>query len=367
MEKTVKLFIAVLIWTSLVLPVTAEAQGGVAISGSFYRHHFQMLAGESLVTPNIYVMIFNQDSREANIKLTSQAPAGVEIILSSGTEFSIPPKGERKAEVGVRISPQAIPGEYNLVITAEVKKGGEGIVINSAAQQQARLTIFGEAGAISLRTVNMEGEQFRAQVYLYQKVNGQLSPSGYSPNGELSSRLVPGNYMVQAFQDQQEVAKEEFAVKANETKEVVLVAKTVLIQGFSVVPAYDEGRIVFAKAVYAIKTIQPLKNVKTDLRISLDGKFLEETEMIALPSLDVGVMDGSYKYSPARWQSGTYTFVLEVYSGGKLYSQSPVQELPVAIPTPPSVWIYVVIAILAFSIVLVLLGVLLKKKGRKEN
>jgi len=331
------LTLVVIALLSFVLPMPVEAQG-IAISGSFYRHHFQLLPGESLSTPDIYVMVFNHYDKDIRVKLTPQTPPGIEILLAE-SEFSIPAGGQRKVELGVSISPKAVPGEYVIAISADVHpEGGEGIVITGAAEQQAKLSIFGEAGEVHISTITPDGEPFRAELHLYQKLEGQLSPCGYSDTGELETRLVPGDYMVQAFFQETEVAREEFSLRADEKKDITLVAQTVFILGFSVAPNYfeDSGKIAFANIVYTIKNIyQPLKNVTTTLKVALNNELLEEAEIISTPMLNVGSTAGSYKYTPPQgWQSGTYTFRMELYSQDKLYAQSPEKELKVSVPVP---------------------------------
>ena len=133
LRNFVPFILIVIVLLSFALPTPVAAQD-IAISGTFYRHHFQLLPGESLSTPDIYVVVFNHDDKDLRIKLIPQAPQGVEIILAE-SDFLIPPGGQHKVEVGVRLSAEAIPGEYIIAVTAEVHREGEGIVITSAAQQ----------------------------------------------------------------------------------------------------------------------------------------------------------------------------------------------------------------------------------------
>lgn len=321
--------IPIILVLSLVLSTPVQA-GGIGISGTFSGQHFQLVPGESLSAPDIYVVVFNNSDSEMRVKLTPQTPSGVELILST-VDFLLPPGSQQRIEVGVSVDLEAAPGEYILTLTAEACPEGEGIKLAGAAQMQAKLTIFGEAGRLLLSTVTTEGEPFRATVKLYRKAEGQTLPCGHSETGKLEARLTPGDYLAEAYLQDTKVAEESFTLAADEEKEITLVARTVFIAGFTVVPNYytETGELAFAKIVYTINNLyQPLKEVKAILEVKLEGQAVEEVELISLPSLDVGQTGGSSNYVPTEgWQSGTYSFKIELYSQGKLYTQSLAQEM----------------------------------------
>jgi hypothetical protein len=315
----IPLYLIIILVLALLTPTLsgpASAQG-IAISGTFYRHRFQLIPGETISTPDIFVVVFNHDVEPIRVKLTTQSPPSVELLIAE-TEFSIPPGGDHIVEVGVRASPDAVPGEYTVAITADVVREGTGIVVTTGAQQQAKLSIFGEAGTARITTVTYDGEPFTAELHVFQKVEERLSPVAYSPTGELETRLVPGDYMIQALYQGTEVAIEDFTIRADETLDIVVTARTVSVAGFSAVPNLfvDTEDIAFVKLVYSIKNIyQPEPNVRATLNVSLDKELLEEGEIFSLPTLDVGKTEGSYQYIPAqRWQKGNYAFKLELRS-----------------------------------------------------
>ncbi len=130
----------------LVSPVQA---GGMAISGTFSGQHFQLIRGENLSTPDVYVVVFNNTDSDMQVKLIAETPSGVELILST-TDFVLLSGSQERIEVGVAVSDEAAPGQYTLTLTAEACATGEGIKLGAAAQQQAKLTIFGEAGSVAL-------------------------------------------------------------------------------------------------------------------------------------------------------------------------------------------------------------------------
>ena len=179
MKRLIWLFLITILCT-VFWSVPVQAGSNIAISGSFYRYHFKMLPGESLITPDVYIVVFNQDVEAIRVKLIPQIPPGVTIRLSQ-TEFEIPAKGEKRIEAGLIVDKQAVPGEYIISITADIQAAAsEGIAIVGSAQQQAKLTILGEAGEVKITTLGLHDEVLPAEIRLYQKADGQLVPAGYS-------------------------------------------------------------------------------------------------------------------------------------------------------------------------------------------
>jgi len=369
MKRLIWLFIIVPILCSFFLSAPAQANSNIAISGSFYRYHFKLLPGESLKTPDVFVVVFNQDVKTIRVRLTPQIPSGVVMSLSQ-TEFDIPGKGEKRVEVGLIVDEHAVPGEHIISITADIQPtaDSEGIAIVGSAQQQTKLTILGEAGEVKIATVGLHDEPLPAEIRLYQKTDGQLVPAGYSKVGSLQTRLAPGNYFVQAFYQETEVAKQEFTLAANEKKEIVLKAQLVFIQTFAVAPNYYEKNqeIAFAKISYAVKTFQPLKEAKAILNVSFKG-VNEKTEIISLPAVDAGVFDGTYKYMPSQgWENGSYVFLMQVYSEGQLRAQSSEQVLEVKMPGPGN-WLVVGLVIGAIVVLVLIIFFFFKRRKNKNK
>ena len=341
--SSLTLLIPVILVLSLVLATPALA-GGIGISGTFSGQHFQLVPGESLSTSDIYVVVFNNSDSDMRIKMSSRTPAGVELVLSTA-DFPLPPGSNQKLEVGIATTPDAVPGEYTLILTAEAYREGEGIMLTGAAQMQAKLTLFGEAGKLRLFTTTPEGEPFPAKVKLYRKTDERNLPCGQSETGKLETRLAPGDYLAEAYFDETMVAEESFSLAADEEKEVILVAQTVSIQGFSAVPNYyTKGReLAFVKIVYTINNLyQPLEDVKASLEVTFKGQAVEKSEFLSLPILNVGKTEGSYNYTPAQgWQDGTYGFKIELYGQGEPCARSSVEEVstePAAGGSAPVNW-----------------------------
>lgn len=81
--------LSLLLMASLLMAPPAFA-GGLAMSGSFYRQEFEIPQGTSLNTPDVYVVVFNNSDEEFNIRMTTETPTGVELLLS---EKDFPPQG----------------------------------------------------------------------------------------------------------------------------------------------------------------------------------------------------------------------------------------------------------------------------------
>lgn len=365
--------ILIVLALSLLLPALAQAGGGIAISGNFYRQHFRLFPGESLSGPDIYLQVFNNSDTAMRVGISTQVPPGVELILSI-MEFQLPPGGQQRVEVGIALSPEAVPGEYVLGITADSYPEGEGIMLAAAAKQQANLTIFGEAGSVSIVTLTPEGEPFRAVVRLYQQAGGASVLCGYSETGKLEMRLAPGDYLVQAYFEDTKVAEDSFTLAADEEKNITLTARTAFIVGFSAVPSYyiEGGELAFVKLVYTIKAIyQPLKDVEVILKVSFDGAALDEISVFSLNTLNTGNTAASYNnyIPPHGWEGGTYGFKLELLVGGELHAISPEEELEVTAPPAALMVSWAVLggiigAMLIIIAVIVIASVMLVRRRR---
>ncbi|MFC2045270.1 hypothetical protein ACFLUH_01140 [Chloroflexota bacterium] len=325
------LLVAVLALTTAT-PVQAQ---GVAISGNFGSQHFQLIPGQSLNTPDIYVVIFNNGEEDIIARLIPDTPIGVDLILAT-TELTLSPGENQQVQVGLDIGPQVPPGEYDLILTAEVYREGEGIQLTGAAQLQAKLTVMAEAGEVAINTISPEGEDFIATIRLYKQVDGQNLSCGFSETGKLSTKLTPGDYLVEAAYEGVRVAEEYFSLATDEKKTITLIPQTVYIEGFAVVRNWqsDSGEFAFARVVYSINnTYQPLKEFKAILKIWMDGgELLDEIQLISLPTLDVGRTEGAdFTYIPDEgWQDEVYRYKIELYSQGELFAESEEIEMSAA-------------------------------------
>ena len=165
--------VAVLFW-SLMFPLPAEAQG-IAMSGNFNRQHFELIPGQSVTTPDIYAIVFNRGEQDMKVKVVPQSPVGVELVLPA-TDFTLPPGQSRQIQVGVRVGTQVAPGDYDLILTIESYREGEGIKLAGAAQQQARLTIIAESGEVDISQRLQRDRKLQEQTHARQLLCGSSSP-----------------------------------------------------------------------------------------------------------------------------------------------------------------------------------------------
>lgn len=317
----------------LLLPPAVSAQGGLALSGSFYRQDFKVPQGASIESPDVYVVVFNNSSSDMNVRLASEAPPGVELVLSE-SQFRLPAGQQRKVTVAVRVSEAAAPGEYRLRVTAEALGEGAGIKLLGAAGQTAKLTITGEAASVEVVALTPDGSPLPARVTLYRQTTGARLSVAYSDTGSLKARVAPGEYIAEAYMDGSKIAEESFRIAANESKRIVLQAKTVYFEGFSVVPNYstETKKLVFAEVVYTVNNLfQPFPQAKVVLKVTKGGSPLDEVGLITLAPLEKGRVELSYNYIPKEeWQRAEYRFKLELWIEGKLYTSSKEEVLDLA-------------------------------------
>lgn len=321
------------------LPV--QAAGGFALSGSFYVQDFKMPQGSSLSVPDSYIVVFNNSDDDFNVKLTTETPMEVELILLE-RDFLLKSGQQQKLEVGIEVGLDAVPGEYTIGITVEpYREGGSGIQIMGAARQEARLTVTGEVASVVITSVNPGGESVSTMVRLYRQVNNETRGIGFSETGNLEIRVAPGNYTASAYVAGKLVAEESFSVSADEEKEILLTVHTVYFEGFGIVPHYDKNtdKLAMAKIVYAVSNLlQSFPQAEVKLKISQNGVPLEEATLITLSPLEKGRIELSYNYIPAEgWEEGIYGFRLELNISGEVYTATAEKELHANGMSPPPV------------------------------
>ncbi len=321
--------LSLLLIASLFVPAPAFA-GGMAMSGSFYRQDFEMPQGTSLNTDDIYVTVFNNGTEDFNVTLSTETPAGVELVLSE-KDFQLKAGEQKKVTVGVNVSEAAIPGDYTLKVTAEAFKEGEGIKLLGAAGQTAKLTVTGEAASVEITSVTPDGAPIPAMVRLYKKANNQNLSVGYSDTGNLKMKIAPGNYLAEAYVAGNKLADKTFSVAADETKKITLEVKTVYFEGFGIVPNYsnETDEMVFAQVVYTVNNlIEAFPEAKVVLKVNKNDTPLDETTLATLAPLEIGRVGLSYNYIPSGgWQKATYTFKLELQIGGQPYTSSKEEKI----------------------------------------
>ncbi len=304
----------------------ANAEGGIAISGSFYRQAFEIPQGTTVSGPSIYVVIFNNAQEEAKVRMSTEAPPGVNINLTY-QDFSLTPGGQQKVGVEVEVSEDAAPGEYEIAITAEPYQEAEGgISVLGSVRQTSQLTVSGEGAWITVVTESPAGDPIISSVRLFKVKGNDKWEVAYTETGNLHATVAPGEFMAECYVGGQKVAEKSFSVIAGEDKSVILVAETIFFRNFGVVPKYAKktGHLALAELVFSIENVyQPVNDAEVLLTISHDGVFLEERSVTSMSTLDLGHLESSYIYMPVEgWVNGIYEFKLQLNLAGEPYAAS---------------------------------------------
>lgn len=327
--------IPLLVLAALSMAAPAQAQGGLAISGSFYRQPFEIPQGSSVSGPSIYVVVFNQANEEFGVRMSWEAPPGVNITLSDN-DFTLQPGQQQKVLIAVEVTEDAVPGEYEISVTAEsYKEGAGGIQLLGAAGQSATLVVLGQSASVTVQAVSPEGEPVVAVVRLFKVIDGENYEFAYSETGTLEATVSPGSFIASAYVGGEKLAEESFDVAANEDKAVTLTMRTVYFEGFGVVPNYHTGtgELAFAQIVYTVRNLyQRVADAEIILLVTRGGALLEEISLATLSPLDIGSVALSYNYVPsAGWVTGSYGFKLRLNLDSEPYAITLEKQLDVSV------------------------------------
>jgi len=320
----------ILLLTASLLPAQPAFAGGLAISGSFSRQDFEIPQGTTLSAPDVYVTVFNNGDEDINIRITTQTPTGVELLLSE-EDFLLKAGEQKRVTIGVNVTEAAVPGKYTLKVSAQAYKEGAGIKLLGAAGQSASLTVTGEAGSVEVTTVSPDGGPAPALVRLYKQTGKQNLSVGYSETGNLKIKVAPGNYLAEAYISGNKLNEKTFSVAANETKKITLEIRTVYFEGFGILPNYntETNELAFAEVVYTVNNLfEAFPEAKVVLKVTEEGAPLDETTLATLSPLEIGRVGLSYNYIPSGgWHKATYIFKLELHISDKPYVSSKEERL----------------------------------------
>jgi len=302
------------------------------MSGSFSHQQFELPQGVNISSPDISVVIFNNGGDALKINMTTEAPIGVELALSE-EDFALNAGEQKKVMVGINVTEDAVPGEYELKISAEAYREGAGIKIVGSAAETATLTIVGEAASVEVTAVNPSGEPVPAVVRLYKLIDSEKTDFGYSETGSLKIKVSPGKYLAEAYIAGEKLAEETFDITVGEEKTITLTVKTVCFEGFGILPNYynETGKLAFAQVLYTINNLyQTYPEAEVVLKVTFDGTPLEEATIATLTPLEKGRVELKYNYIAAGgWEDGTYGFMLQLNLEGEPYATTLEEQLNV--------------------------------------
>ena len=326
--------IPLLLLVCLFVASPAQAAGGLAMSGSFYNQDFEIPQGSSVSAPSVYVVVFNQGDEAFGVRMSWEAPVGVNITLSDD-DFTLGPGEQQKVLIGVEVSHDAAPGEYEISVTAEsYKQGGDGIQVMGAAGQSATLVVLGNSASVTAQTVSPDGEPVVAVVRLFKVIDDRNYEVAYSETGTLDATVAPGSFLASAYVGGENLAEESFSVATDEEKTVTLTVGTIYFEGFGIVPNYHTktGELAFAQIVYTVRNLyQPVADAEIILLVTRDGASLEETSLATLSPLDIGRAGLNYNYIPSGgWADGSYGFKLQLKLDGEPYATTLEEQFDVS-------------------------------------
>lgn len=334
--KRAAAFLLALLLSAAACPGIApvSAGGGIAMSGSFYQQAFEIPQGAEIGGPDIYVVVFNNGSEEMVVRMKTRAPDGVHIVLSQ-TSFSLEPSGHLQIPVSVEVDEDAVPGTYEISITAEsYKKEAVGIQVSGSAGQTASLTVLGESGMVSIQAASPDSSPITSHVRLYRVVEGKNREVAYSQTGYLEARVAPGSFYAASYIGGINLAEEYFDVASGETRSITLSGATVYFEEFDIVANYNESdkKLAFVKIVYTVRNLyQRIDEGQVILSVKRGGVLLPEVVMATLSPLETGRAGLNYNYIPSDgWVAGEYEFQLILKLDGQQYTTSSVKDMSVA-------------------------------------
>ena len=344
-----------------------------------------MPQGSSINVPGVYVVIYNESNGIFHITMTTAvkidatdnlAPPGVTVNLSSQS-FDLQPSTSEMVKVWLDVSQDAVPGDYMVEVNAQASadQGGGQFVVVGAAGQRAPLTVTGEYGTVTVRTVSPGGEPVATEVRLFKVIDDLPYEVAYAGGGVIqAARVSPGRFRALAYGYYgEDLITQEFDVLPGEDKEVELVVETVYFKSFGLgdasrARAGSSGRLDLEYTI--TNAYQAVYNVTVRLLVTIDGASLEEIQAWSVTRLEGGDTGQSYTYAPPEeWQQATYGFRLQLYVDGLLTAETNEKTLEVSAGgAKSSLWIvFVVLGVLGAAGLGFLIFFLLKRRKKEEE
>ena len=317
-----------------------NAQGGLGFSGTFNGQIFEIPQGSSVSAPSIDVVVFNQGDEIISINMSSQAPAGVNIILSE-TVFDLAPHTYKSLSVDIDVTAYAALGDHQIIIIAQsYTTGVAGIQLLGSASQSANLKITGESGTISVQATSPDGTPVPATIRLFRQIGSNKYELAYSETGILNATVSPGSYVVEGYVGGELLDEESFDIAADETKSLTLTVGTIYFSQFDVLEYSntDTGEFAYAEMVYTVRNVyEQVDNVSIWLEVKYDNESLEQRMIDPPNTLSLEGANRHYPYIPIDgWSDGNYSFKLILKIDNETYTSSAERQLDVGGGNEPS-------------------------------
>lgn len=353
-----------------------NAAGGIALSGSFSSQTFEIPQGSSLNAPSVYIVVFNNMDEAIGIKMSTEAPVGVNVYLSE-SEFNLASGQQKPISISIEVTTDAAPGNYSLSITATASKEGvEGIQLLGSARQTAPLQVLGESGTVNVQAVSPDGTPVVATIRLFKKIGSNNYEVAYNNTGILSAAVSPGSYVVEGYVGGILRDAQSFDIAADEIKNITLTVGTIYFEQFDVLEYTnnDTGKFAFAEMVYTVRNVYAqVENAVVLLDVQRDGVALDQKQIGGPYSpLVVGSVGGSYQYTPpGGWINGIYSFRLSLEIDGEAYTTSVERQINVTGSGAPAADngpnIPLIVGIVCAVVLLLAIAFLMVYRSRKEK
>lgn len=289
--------------------------GGFGVSGTFAGYDYKMVAGETSSSSVVTVIFYNQYDVAIDIRVNTEAPYGV-TYLNLQTTYTIAAKSQLQLPIAIQLDDVITPGSYVLNVYAQVIPSTDtGITLIGSAGLQANLVVLGEAGMVNISVVSVNGLAFPAVLELF-RVDEETMVSVALDEIEIVSQYAASDYLVRAYYESRQVAEQEFTLNNQDDITIELVAQTLLIQTFRVVPLFDNqsNRLTTAQISFELdNTYKPVTDVSVVLHVIHQQSLIEEVKMLQASVVTTGSTNGQFTYYPEQgWRVGEYTFELVV-------------------------------------------------------
>lgn len=293
-------------------PLTVLA-GGFGVSGTFAGHEYKMVAGETSASSNITIVFFNQYDVDITIRLNTEGPFGV-IFLNLQDQYSIAANSQLRIPISIQLDSLIAPGSYLLNVYAQVLPSSEaGITLIGSAGLQANLFVLGDAGILDISVISVNGNPMPAIIELFRVEEGTLIIVALNED-EIVGQFAAADYLVKVYFESKQVAETSITLKNQEEITLKIIAQTLVIQRFRVVPDFiNQSKVLSTAQIYyeLDNVFKPVNDVSVVLRVIHQTSLIEEVEILLASVINTGSTTGQFTFFPEQgWKAGDYSFEL---------------------------------------------------------